>query len=158
MAEKWYIVNESGEILREASPNEKILSNGQTEYLLGTEKINFDFVKLNTQAIKEFGNMLKYIVLILPYIELGTGIIKYKNGLKVKSSKGFSKILKTKEDRAEIVVRELKKEDVIRKCKNSEDGIHFVFNPFIAHCSRRVPKGLYKEFITSKWRDYSDKG
>ena len=52
----------------------------------------------------------------------------------------------------------LKKEDVIRKCKNGEDGIHFVFNPFIAHCSRRVPKGLYKEFITSKWRDYSDKG
>lgn len=158
MNEKYYLCNEEGEVIREVSPNEKLLSNGQTEYLLGTEKISYDFVKLNIEVIKDFGNLLKYIVKLLPYIELGTGILKYKNGLKIRTSKGFCRIFNIKEDRAEIVVRELKREDIIHKCKNKEDGMFFVFNPFIAHCSRRVPTTLYREFYTSKWRLSSDKG
>ena len=44
-------------------------------------------------------------------------------------------------------IYKLKKDDIIHKCKNKEDGVYFVFNPFIAHCSRRVPKELYKEFF-----------
>jgi len=154
MKEKWYVVNEKGEVLREASPNERVISNGQSEYLLGTEKIDFDFVKLNVQVIEVMGNLLKYIILLLPYIEFGTGILKFRNGVKIKNNKGFTKIFKVKEGRADLIVYQLKKEDIIHKCKNKEDGVYFVFNPFIAHCSRRVPKELYKEFYSSKWSDY----
>ena len=156
MSEKWYVVNEMGEILREASPNERVISNGQSEYLLGTEKIDFDFVKLNTRSLNEMDNLLKYIILLLPYVELGTGILKFRNGVKFKNNKNFMKVFKVKEGRTDLIVYQLKKDDIIHKCKNKEDGIYFVFNPFIAHCSRRVPKELYKEFFNSKWRGYCD--
>ena len=156
MSEKWYVVNEMGEILREASPNERVISNGQSEYLLGTEKIDFDFVKLNTRSLSEMDNLLKYIILLLPYVELGTGILKFRNGVKFKNNKNFMKVFKVKEGRTDLIVYQLKKDDIIDKCKNKEDGVYFVFNPFIAHCSRRVPKELYKEFFNSKWRGYCD--
>ena len=156
MSEKWYVVNEMGEILREASPNERVISNGQSEYLLGTEKIDFDFVKLNTRSLSEMDNLLKYIILLLPYVELGTGILKFRNGVKFKNNKNFMKVFKVKEGRTDFIVYQLKKDDIIHKCKNKEDGVYFVFNPFIAHCSRRVPKELYKEFFNSKWRGYCD--
>lgn len=156
MSEKWYVVNEKGEVLREASPNERVISNGQSEYLLGTEKIDFDFVKLNTRSLSEMDNLLKYIILLLPYVELGTGILKFRNGVKFKNNKNFMKVFKVKEGRTDLIVYQLKKDDIIHKCKNKEDGIYFVFNPFIAHCSRRVPKALYKEFFNSKWRGYCD--
>lgn len=156
MSEKWYVVNEMGEILREASPNERVISNGQSEYLLGTEKIDFDFVKLNTRSLSEMDNLLKYIILLLPYVELGTGILKFRNGVKFKNNKNFMKVFKVKEGRTDLIVYQLKKDDIIHKCKNKEDGVYFVFNPFIAHCSRRVPKELYKEFFNSKWRGYCD--
>ena len=156
MNEKWYVVNEKGEVLREASPNERVISNGQSEYLLGTEKIDFDFVKLNTRSLSEMDNLLKYIILLLPYVELGTGILKFRNGVKFKNNKSFMKVFKVKEGRTDLIVYQLKKDDIIHKCKNKEDGVYFVFNPFIAHCSRRVPKELYKEFFNSKWRGYCD--
>ena len=66
------------------------------------------------------------------------------------------KVFKVKEGRTNLIVYQLKKDDIIHKCKNKEDGIYFVFNPFIAHCSRRVPKELYKEFFNSKWRGFCD--
>ena len=156
MSDKWYVVNEMGEILREASPNERVISNGQSEYLLGTEKIDFDFVKLNTRSLSEMDNLLKYIILLLPYVELGTGILKFRNGVKFKNNKNFMKVFRVKEGRTDLIVYQLKKDDIIHKCMNKEDGVYFVFNPFIAHCSRRVPKELYKEFFNSKWRGYCD--
>ena len=76
MSEKWYVVNEKGEVLREASPNERVISNGQSDYLLGTEKIDFDFVKLNTRLIGDLSSLLRYVIELLPYIEIGTGIIE----------------------------------------------------------------------------------
>lgn len=156
MSEKWYVVNEKGEVLREASPNERVISNGQSDYLLGTEKIDFDFVKLNTRLIGDLGSLLRYVIELLPYIEIGTGILKFGNGVKFKNNKSFMKVFKVKEGRTDLIVYQLKKDDIIHKCKNAEDGIYFVFNPFIAHCSRRVPKELYKEFLNSKWRGYCD--
>lgn len=156
MSEKWYVVNEQGEILREASPNERVISNGQSDYLLGTERIDFEFVKLNTKLIGDLGVLIKYVIELLPFIELGTGILKFKNGVKFKNNKSFMRIFNVKEGRADLIVYQLKKDDIIHKCKNKIDGVYFVFNPFIAHCSRRVPNALYKEFFNSKWRGYCD--
>ena len=70
MSEKWYVVNEQGEILREASPNERVISNGQSDYLLGTERIDFEFVKLNTKLIGDLGVLIKYVIELLPFISL----------------------------------------------------------------------------------------
>ena len=54
MSEKWYVVNEKGEVLREASPNERVINNGQSDYLLSTEKIVFDFVVYLMPTVKNY--------------------------------------------------------------------------------------------------------
>lgn len=149
-----YIVNENGEILQELKETDRILSNGQVKFSLGTGTVSFNFCKLNVDIIEELGSNLNYTMRLLQYVEIGSGMLKYKNGKLMTSAKGIGKKLKLKERSGQRVVRELIEEDIIHRHKNS-NGTYFTFNPYIAHIGKRISKDLINEFKPSKWRCYS---
>ena len=154
-----YLVDESGEILEEYSPSDRIIRSGSIEFLRGTEVIRFNFGKLNVDCVKYIDSkVLRYAIDLMEYIEIGSGILRFKNGRTIKSASKMGKIIFNVHTRtAQGIVRNLIKEDIIHKCKDS-NGMYFMYNPFIIHVGRRLSKDLVNEFKNSKWRKYtSDK-
>lgn len=156
MKETRYIVAENGEILEELNGRDRILRSGTVKYLSGTDVIRFNFGKINVDCIKHIKNCdLRYAMDLLEYIELGSGILKFKNGRTISSASKMGKIFNVHTRTAQIIVRRLIKEDIIHRIKDSA-GTYFVYNPYIMHIGKRVPKDLIKEFHDSEWRNYTD--
>ena len=156
MNETRYVVAESGEILEELNSRDRILRNGTVKYLSGTEVIRFNFGKINVDCIKHIKNCdLRYAMDLLEYIELGSGILKFKNGRTINSASKMGKIFNVHDRTAQIIVRRLIKEDIIHRIKDN-GGTYFVYNPYIMHIGKRVPKDLIKEFYDTDWRNYTD--
>lgn len=150
-----YLVNEQGEVLEEYSPSDRILRSGSIQFLRGTEVIRFNFGKLNVDCVKYIeNNVLRYALNLMEYVEIGSGILRYKNGRAIKSANKMSKIFGVHERTAQIIVRSLIKEDIIHKCQDG-NGRYFMYNPYIFHVGKRLSKDLVVEFRTSKWREFS---
>lgn len=149
-----YLVDEQGEILREISETDRILSNGQVNFVNGVGEIKFNFCKLNVNSVEELGNNLGYAMRLLKYVEIGTGILKYTNGKTMTSAKGIGKKLNLSERSSQRVVRRLISEDIIHRHRNKM-GTYFVYNPYIAHVGKKISKDLINEFELSRWRKYS---
>lgn len=151
-----YLVDQDGEVLNTLNEFDRIVRHGQSEFISETTKINFNFVKINVDALANIENS-KYVSKILQFIEFGTGILKYKNGRVIKKNIDLGRKMSDNEKVGYRIVKQLMKEDVIHRHITSDMGVYFTFNPFIAHSGKRVPKELYNEFYSSKWRSYCDK-
>lgn len=149
-----YLVDDEGNVLRELSDNYKILTNGQVEFISETEEIKYHFVKVNYTVVDYLKDIVS-VVKLLKYIEFGTGILKYQNGRRIKKTCDLGKKLSDNKNVGSRKVKALIDDDVIHKCKDIE-GNYFVFNPYIAHSGRRMPKSLINEFKVSKWRRYTN--
>ena len=155
MENRRYLVNEQGEVLRELDGTDRILTNGQTKYVNGTVEVKFNFCKINVNSIEEIDRNLKSVMLLLKYIEIGTGILKYLNGRTITSAKDLGRKLGFTERAGQKLVKQLIEDDIIHRNINKK-GVYFTFNPYIAHIGKRVPKDLADDFKNSKWRKISD--
>lgn len=150
-----YIVAENGEILEELDSRDRILRNGSIEYLGGTQVIKYNFGKINVDCLKYINDSdLRYAINLLEYVELTTGILKFKNGRTISSASKMWKVFKVHERTAQIIVRRLIKEDIIHRCKD-RSGTYFLYNPYIFHVGRRISKDLASDFYGSKWKRYT---
>ncbi len=147
-----YIVDEEGEILREISKNAIVYDKGQLNIATATEKITMDFLKVNPKTINKIDLNLKYVVILLDYVEFRTGILRYKNGRQIRKIKDFSKIFGISEQVVYRVIKDLINRDIIHKRKDEEGHYYFLFNPYIAHKGDRVSRDLVKEFYNTEWR------
>lgn len=151
-----YIINEAGEVQNVLNYGDRILRRGSIEYLSGQTEIKFNYVKANTKAFQNLGTDGKYVSMILDCIELGTGILKYSNGRIINTNGKIAGLLNKDIKTGYSVVRRLIKKEIIHRNRTRENGVFFTFNPFIAHCGKKVPKALYREFFDTEWRKYTD--
>lgn len=154
--EKLYVIDSQGEILKEISKSSRIIEKAQAEYLDRTRKVDCDFLKFNFNTVSLMGKNMKYIIKLLPYIEMTTGVLRFRNYVEFTTSKSFARAYGVEEQTARKIVAELRKQDVIHKHKSKDTKQYYVFNPFIAHSGRRVFKTLYEEFYNTEWRKVND--
>jgi hypothetical protein len=147
---------ETGEVVHEMQPGDRILRKQSVDYLRSTVEINKDepyakaFIKpMFTLARSLSGPELQMVYFLLPYISYESGILMHSNGRQltrecISETTGLG--LKT----VDRILKTLFEKKVIGK-HNSGREIHLTVNPWLFMRGKRINKTLYEFFKNSRW-------
>lgn len=167
MGEKYYLVNEEGEIINsiDTDDGDRIIVDRKEDrknkirtkdYLSETEKLNYSFTKLNTDKIEKVASVSLEIFKLIPYTGYMDNILKFSNGVLLNTSH-VEKIIGNSKEYVRRCIAKMEENDLIRKHGRGKSAF-FVMNPWICHKGKRVSKLALEEFKDSKWRGDVDDG
>ena len=167
LKEKYYLVNEEGEIINEidTKDGDRIIVDRKKdrdnkirtkEYLAETERLDYSFTKLNTKNIEKVANITPEIFKLLPYIGYLDNILKFNNGILLNMGH-VEKIVGSSKEYVRKTIIKMEENDLIRKHGRGNKAF-FVINPWICHKGKRVSRLTLEEFKDSEWRGDVDNG
>jgi hypothetical protein len=147
---------ETGEVVHEMQPGDRILRKQSVDYLRSTVEINKDepyakaFIKPMFQLARSLsGPELQMVYFLLPYISYESGILMHSNGRQltreaISDNTGLG--LKT----VDRIIKALYDKKVIGKHISGRE-VHYTVNPWLFMRGKRINRTLYEFFKSSRW-------
>jgi len=153
MEEKYYIVNQNGEVIDETLGDEVFTKLRTGDIVLKREGIiekdklvraNMQFGKINTSVLYEIGSKFPLFLKLTDIVQYQTGKLVYNNGVNVNRKNlikwsGFSK------NTIDRQIKGLIAQDVIKSVKDGRNVVYFM-NPYVIHVGKMIYKSLDEMF------------
>lgn len=161
MNEKYYLVNEQGEIINEidTKDGDRIIVDRKSvrenklktkEYIAETDRLDYAFTKINTSNIEKVAGECPLAFKLFGYTGYVDNILKYSNGILL-NQESVERIIGGSKEHIRRAICYMQERDIIRKHGRGKTAF-FVVNPWICHKGKRVSKLALEEFKDSEWR------
>lgn len=161
LKEKYYLVNENGEIINEIDTKEgdRIIVDRKKErdnkirtkeYLAETSTMEYSFVKINVEAVEKVTDLCPMAFKLFRYVGYLDNILKFSNGVLINQG-NVEKIIGGSKEYVRRLIVQMQDLDIIRKHGRGNTA-YFVVNPWICSKGKRVSKLALEEFKDSEWR------
>lgn len=159
--EKYYIVNEAGEVLQDLGenidnavftrldPNDIVIKKGIGIGQEETKEVKLDFAKFNFKAGMELYKKCPQILMILPYINYEDNVLKYSNGTLVTAT-NFAKHTGYNKNYISEVFKKLREHKIVEMTKIN-GKYTYVVNPYVAMRGKRMIVSTINRFENTDW-------
>lgn len=158
---KYFLVDENGEILDETSEDGEVftkLTIGDRVYRKSGEEetprlrtIDMRFVKVNIHEIGRIGRKYPIFLRMIEYIQYQSNKLAFSNGKPI-NRQNLARVCGVCKNTVDTQLRGLIKEDVIKGVKDGRNCIYYV-NPYIAHFGKQVYESVEKMFSSTIYKE-----